>query len=124
MTMCPILDFANHTNHLPHTYPRPSQAELRNQAPSNSIGEDFVLLSPKDKTLSPGEEVFLKYGAHSNQTLFTEYGFINHLDTEALRDGRVDCEADVLWRMRRFFAKRGNIGKWMEELLRREGYWG
>lgn len=122
--MCPILDFANHTNNLPHTYPEPSRAEIWDQSPSNGFGDDFVLLSPKDKTLYPGEEVFLKYGAHSNRTLFTEYGFINNLDTDGLANSRLDCEADIAWRMLRFFAKRGNIGAWMEELLRSTNYWG
>lgn len=122
--MCPILDFANHTNRLPHTYPQPSRAEVWDQAPSRTIGDDFVLLSPKDKTLQPGEEVFLKYGAHSNRILFTDYGFVNELDSNALEDGRIECEADILWRTLRFFAKRGSVGKWMEELLRTEGYWG
>ncbi|KXN82099.1 Ribosomal N-lysine methyltransferase set11 [Leucoagaricus sp. SymC.cos] len=122
MTMCPILDFANHTNHLPHTYPQPSNAEVWDQAPASTYGDDFALLSPKDKTLFPGEEVFLKYGAHSNRTLFTEYGFVNELDPDALE--QLDCEADITWRMLRFFAKRGNIGVWMEELLRSANYWG
>ncbi len=124
MTMCPILDFANHTNHLPYAFPQPSSAEVLDQAPTKYTGDDFILLSPKDKILYPGEEIFLKYGAHSNRTLFTEYGFVNYLSTDALKDGRIDCEADVQWRALRLFAKRGNIGKWMEDLLRREGYWG
>lgn len=124
MTMCPILDFANHTDHLLPAFPQPSYAEISDQAPSQSTGEDFILLSPKDKTLYPGEEVFLKYGAHSNRTLFTEYGFVNYLSTDTLENGSIDCEADVQWRTLRLFAKRGSIGKWMEDLLRKEGYWG
>ncbi|KAJ3571884.1 hypothetical protein NP233_g3456 [Leucocoprinus birnbaumii] len=124
MTMCPILDFANHTDDLPHTSPEPTRAEIWNQAPSKAFGDDFVLLSPSNKTLQPGEEVFLKYGAHSNRKLFTEYGFINDLDLGSLESGNMECEADITWRMLRFFTKRGNIGTWMEELLKNTNYWG
>jgi hypothetical protein len=122
--MCPILDFANHTSNLPHTYPEPSRAEIWDQPPSAAFGDDFVLLSPRDKTLNPGEQVFLKYGAHSNRMLFTEYGFTDELDPAALENDRLDCEADIAWRMLRLFAKRGNIGTWMEEILKSANYWG
>lgn len=123
MTMCPILEFANHTNHSEHMYPQLSHAELCDQAPSKFAGDDFVLLSPKEKTLHPGEEVFLKYGAHSSRTLFVEYGFINKVDSNTLKGSSVDCEADLLWHVSTLFEKRGIVGKWMEELLRTTRYW-
>lgn len=124
MTMCPILDFANHTKRSEHTYPQLSHAEFWDQAPSKIIGDDFVLLSPKEKTLHPGEEVFLKYGAHSNRTLFVEYGFIDKVESNILESNSIDCEADLLWHVSTLFGKRGAVGKWMEELLRTKGYWG
>jgi len=117
--MCPILDFANHTNN-----PEPCKAELYDQAFPRASGDDLVLLSPKDKSIYPGEEVFLKYGAHSNRTLFTEYGFVGNTDLDALGSGQLNCEADITWRILRLFASRGVMGTYMEQLLRSAGYWG
>lgn len=124
MTMCPILDFANHSNQPEHTYPQLSHAEVWDQAPSKSMGDDFVLLSPKERTSNAREEVFLRYGPHPNRTLFVEYGFVRGIDSNTLENNSLDCEADLLWHISALFAKRGIVGKWMEELLRTEGYWG
>jgi len=122
--MCPILDFANHTSDLPHTYPELCKAELCDQAFPHASGDDLVLLSPKDRSIYPGEEVLLKYGAHSNRTLFTEYGFVGNIDLDALENGQLNCEADITWRILRLFASRGVMGTCMEQLLRSAGYWG
>ncbi|XP_006458144.1 hypothetical protein AGABI2DRAFT_199465 [Agaricus bisporus var. bisporus H97] len=124
MTMCPILDFANHSNQPEHTYPQLSHAEVWDQAPSKSMGDDFVLLSPKERTSSAREEVFLRYGPHPNRTLFVEYGFVRGTGSNTLENNSLDCEADLLRHISALFAKRGIVGKWMEELLRTEGYWG
>lgn len=35
-----------------------------------------TLLSPGDCTLERGQQVYLRYGAHSISTLFVEYGFV------------------------------------------------
>ena len=120
--MCPILDFANHTSDLSHTYPEP--CKLCDQAFPHASSDDLVLLSPKDRSIYPGEEVFIKYGAHSNRTLFTEYGFVGNIDLDALESGQLDCEANITWRILRLFNSRGIMGTCMEQLLRSAGYWG
>lgn len=122
MTLCPILDFANHSPRPPYTIPKPIQAELRDTAPSSkkTFGENFVLLSPST-TITPSDtELFLKYGAHSNSTLFTEYGFMTDLSV----GGRAGGEAELDGIIAALFNSRGSLGSWMKEILVVEGYWG
>ena len=122
MTLCPILDFANHTPTPPFMMPQATRAEIWDTGPSKrrKYGEDFVLLSPSTTSTPANEEMFLRYGAHSNATLFAEYGFVNHFDGEQ-KDGlelEVDKEVEAL------FSSRGAVGSWMREVLLDEGYWG
>ncbi|KAK0483605.1 hypothetical protein IW261DRAFT_967429 [Armillaria novae-zelandiae] len=120
-TMCPVLDFANHSAHLPHMSPRPSNADKLNVPPRQRFGEDMVFISPVDKHLDVDEEIFLKYGAHSNRTLFVEYGFVLPISSEALICGEVDGEVDVFDFMESLLTNKGNH---LQELLNRENYWG
>ncbi|KAJ7774807.1 hypothetical protein B0H16DRAFT_1508485 [Mycena metata] len=75
LTLCPILDFANHTVAGPCMTLRLSDAERSNTAPIPRLGDPLTLLSP-DTPTKPGEELYLTYGAHPNRTLFVEYGFV------------------------------------------------
>ncbi|KAK0228519.1 hypothetical protein IW262DRAFT_1490536 [Armillaria fumosa] len=120
-TMCPVLDFANHSAHLPHMSPRPSNADKLNVPPRQRFGEDMIFISPADKHLDVNEEIFLKYGAHSNRTLFVEYGFVLPISSEALICGEVDGEVDVFDFMESLLTNKGNH---LQELLDRENYWG
>lgn len=117
MTLCPILDFANHTAHPPYTLPKGSPADIWSMAPpmKHKIGHDFTLLSPSDLVTSTDIELFLKYGSHPNSTLFTEYGFV-----EATGEGEVilDSAVEALFKMR------GQVGLWMKDILIAERYWG
>ena len=85
-----------------------------------------MLLSPGDRATDGGCELFLKYGAHANRTLFVEYGFVNALDTL----DRNDSEGGELWEVdaqdvvEKLFADRGSVGEQMKATLEDEGYWG
>jgi len=60
-SLCPIVDLANH--HFDD-----ERATTDNPIPS--------FPSPSGSQLKKGDEVFLKYGAHSNRFLFQHYGFV------------------------------------------------
>ena len=128
MTLCPILDFANHTTRAPYTTPKPTNAEIWNTGPlgKGKYGDNFILLSPSETTL-PNEELFLRYGAHPNSTLFTEYGFVNiskPYDGAHDSDDYHDPQIELAGAIESLFTKRGAIGAWLQEKLDAEGYWG
>jgi len=67
--------------------------------------------------LKEGDEVFLKYGAHSNITLFTEYGFIE-------KDSQDGGQVDIQDYMESLFDNISELGDWMKEELHLNHYWG
>ncbi|KAI5124551.1 hypothetical protein M0805_003073 [Coniferiporia weirii] len=71
LTLCPIIDFANHatSDFLPQVSPRKTSEDALAKP------RDFVFLTP-GRAVDEGEEVYLKYGSHCNRTLFAEYGFV------------------------------------------------
>jgi len=117
MTLCPILDFANHTTNPPYTLPQASPADIWNIAPpgKHKFGHDFTLLSPSVLVTSPDAELSLKYGSHPNSTLFTEYGFV-----EPTNEGEIMLDSAV----EALFKLRGHVGLWMKDILVAERYWG
>ena len=115
LTMCPILDFANHTTSSPTVVPQASSADIWDMAPPRHSSEGITLLSPREKTVEEGEELHLRYGFHSNQFLFTEYGFA----TESER-GCIDITPAI----EELLNERGKVGQWLKERLQEEGYWG
>ncbi|KAJ6630784.1 hypothetical protein B0H10DRAFT_2160174 [Mycena sp. CBHHK59/15] len=118
LTLCPILDFANHRVDGPCMKPRPSDADLHNASPIPRLGDAFTLLSP-DTPTDCGEEMHLTYGAHPNRTLFVEYGFI-----VAHKHNRPRGEVDVQDIVEGRFKEKGNEGRAKESILRETGYWG
>ncbi|KDR81593.1 hypothetical protein GALMADRAFT_239640 [Galerina marginata CBS 339.88] len=126
MTLCPILDFANHTTTPPYTLPQATHAELWDTGPSTKrkFGDDFVLLSPSTASSSRGGELFLRYGAHSNATLFAEYGFVNLPSPEWTHDEASGGEVELGHLVEDLFRGRAEVGSWMKEVLVEEGYWG
>jgi len=126
ITLCPILDFANHSARPPYTIPRATQAELWDTTPSHKrkFGKNFVLLSPSMTTTPHNKELFLKYGAHSNSTLFTEYGFVADYNVEGPVPEASRGEVELDGVIKAFFDKRGLLGSWMRGILVTEGYWG
>ncbi|PPQ81158.1 hypothetical protein CVT24_007942 [Panaeolus cyanescens] len=112
-----LSNFANHALEVPTVYPQPTRGEIWNTGPSTKrkYGEDFTLLAPSTQATKPQDELYLKYGSHSNSTLFTEYGFVL---------ARTDSEIEVVDLVEDLFEKRGAVGTWMKEVLTGEGYWG
>ncbi|KAJ7273695.1 hypothetical protein B0H12DRAFT_1090656 [Mycena haematopus] len=116
--MCPILDLANHTVAGPSMIPRLSDAERANAPPIPRLGDPLTLLSPATATKS-GEELHLTYGAHSNKTLFVEYGFVVPCTPDDPR-----AEVDVQDIVEPLFEHQGNDGAVKKKMLQDSGYWG
>ena len=126
MTLCPILDFSNHTYMENSLHPRATRTDLWNSGLSSSskrhFGEDFVLLSPSDATVNAGEQLFLRYGMHANSTLFAEYGFVNVVDWSNL-DHNFSGEVEVDHFVKTLFERKEAVGEWAKNILIEEGYW-
>lgn len=93
-------------------------------APLKTIARGFTILAPSGATTNAGDELYLTYGAHSNRTLFVDYGFVNEISEEILLRGDVHGESDVEHAIECLFKARGKLGTWMQEVLSNEGYWG
>ncbi|KAJ7582731.1 hypothetical protein C8J56DRAFT_792317 [Mycena floridula] len=116
LTLCPILDFANHTSTLAVMVPEPSHAEIWNIAPRSQFGDDFTLLSPPNVAVPKDSEMYLTYGAHSNRTLFVEYGFVEDI----FRNGSLHGEVDMQRLVEPLFDEKPEL----KEILVAAGYWG
>ena len=121
MTLCPILDFANHTT---ESTPLLTPRDVTNVAPGKKGREDLTFLSPEDTWASHGQELFLKYGSHSNCTLFVEYGFLTRATERELLEGIAQADVDVGQAVERLIEGKGNLGVRMKDWLEAEGYWG
>ncbi|KAF8514077.1 hypothetical protein JB92DRAFT_2920908 [Gautieria morchelliformis] len=102
LTLCPLLDLANHTSSSAHASPRTPIP---------------TFYSPSTSQLNKGDEVYLRYGPHSNVTLFTEYGFVEENPSNG---GQLDV-SDILELL---FRKKGPLGAWMKTALEATNYWG
>ena len=67
--------------------------------------------------MKKGDEVYLRYGPHSNITLFTEYGFVD-------RDSKNGGQADVQDILETLFRHKGTTGEIMKATLESANYWG
>lgn len=120
LTLGPIIDLANYT-----ADPELSCKFGRIERPATSASLSF--LSTPNQALKKDDEVFLKYGYHSNSVLFSEYGFVMQPEERGV-EGEV-CVDDILEPM---FEKPGewmkealkNHGEWMKETLKKHKYWG
>lgn len=124
LTLCPILDFANHTYKEKFAYPGTTRAEMFDRGPSTTrkFGENFVLLSPSTSTVVAGEQLFLRYGMHANSTLFADYGFVNVVDWHNLPES-FPAEVEIDSFLEPLFERRGELGAFMKKILLEEGYW-
>ncbi|KAF9227942.1 SET domain-containing protein [Gyrodon lividus] len=121
VTMCPILDFANHTPHTSQMFHVPSNADIWNAAPVKPIGDGLKFTSPETVMIEEGDEIHLIYGSHSNKTLFVEYGFVNVFHEHGPHlSGEVDVQdvaEDIIFECLR-------LGEIVKDVLLAEGYWG
>ncbi|KIY61738.1 SET domain-containing protein [Cylindrobasidium torrendii FP15055 ss-10] len=113
LTMCPILDTANHSPYIPSMIPRTVGTPIR----------AMKFLSPANAGLSAGQEIFLKYGAHANRTLFVEYGFVNPMSEDTIQQGHADAEVDLFSILEEIFRTSGTYEA-LKGLLDEHGYWG
>ena len=123
LTLCPILDFANHSSILPSVIPRASTTDIWDM-PLKKRGEPFTLMSPSNVPKKAGDELYLRYGFHTNQFLFVEYGFGNPVSEKGVLSGEEQASVDITPVIEEWFTNRGEVGQWMRERLVEEGYWG
>ncbi|KAJ3744654.1 hypothetical protein DFH05DRAFT_1490268 [Lentinula detonsa] len=117
ITLCPILDFANHSSHLPcMSPPLPGETYLR-----PNMYRNFSLLSPSESSVDADSELHLKYGAHCNRVLFVEYGFV--LSMDSIPEDQRALEVNVDGIVEAFFDEKGETGAWMKGVLSSENYW-
>lgn len=121
LTMCPILDFANHSPVQANMTPVPSNTKIWNAAPVNPIGDGLKFTSPDNVKIEENDEILLTYGSHSNRTLFVEYGFVNLLSkNRPFPSGEVDVQ-DLA---EKYVFADVQLGEAVRVILVAEGYWG
>ncbi|KAG6376134.1 hypothetical protein JVT61DRAFT_2108 [Boletus reticuloceps] len=121
LTMCPILDFANHTRGQAHLIPVPSTSDIWNAAPVNLIGDGLKVISPDDVKIEENDEILLTYGLHSNKTLFVEYGFVNPMSKDGPSPGG---EVDVQDLIEKYVFTDVRLVEAVRVILVTGGYWG
>jgi hypothetical protein len=120
MTLCPLLDFLNHTNLARRSVTLANAAYRRPR--------DMTLTTPAT-VFDAGEELYLKYGSHPNRTLFVEYGFIiggkelpatDELELDApLLEADIQTEIEDLLHL-----LPSSQFELIKTTLEKEGYWG
>jgi hypothetical protein len=123
ITLCPILDFANHTTNGRCMSPSSNQSVVRAGPGQEWLQEGITFLSPHDSTVSEGQELYLTYGWHCNRILFVEYGFVN-IPLEPTSRIHFGGEIDIQDIIERLLEAKGHAGMWMQAKLIEEGYWG
>ena len=83
-----------------------------------------MFLASSEVPIQKDDELFLRYGAHSNSRLFVEYGFVNVWTPRQCETGTFSGEAEVQDVMQSLFASRGDLGDHAKNILEQEGYWG
>lgn len=121
LTMCPILDFANHTPDQAHMTLLPTNSGVWNAAPVNSIGDGLKFVSSNNMKIEENDEVLLTYGLHSNKTLFVEYGFVNVFSNNGPSPSG---EVDVQDLVEKYIFVDIRLGEAVRIILVDEGYWG
>lgn len=128
LTLCPVLDFANHAPADTHIVPvLPSSIfppTPGSKSRSMGLGGDFMFLASSETPINKDEELFLEYGSHANRTLFVEYGFVNLWREGQCSDGTFCGEIDVQDIVEDLFNSKGAVGRSMKQVLEEEGYWG
>ncbi|KAG8987919.1 hypothetical protein FRB95_010755 [Tulasnella sp. JGI-2019a] len=116
LTLCPIIDFANHT----------IKEELTAQVIRN--GNSALEFFSAGTAMKKGDEIFLRYGNHNNAVLLAEYGFtisrseqpsklaVGENDTVDGGEINVDDVIEMLFEEK--------SGQWRKDILKSRGYWG
>ncbi|TFY72697.1 hypothetical protein EVG20_g295 [Dentipellis fragilis] len=117
LSMCPVFDLANHAWQNPTMEPK-----NRNEGFGRKMS-DLTCTSGKT-AVARDEELCITYGAHSNGFLLAEYGFINNVSEDDISTGAYPGEVNVQDLVEELFAKRGQLGAEMKEVLEAESYWG
>lgn len=124
MSLCPVFDFANHAWYRPTMEPlRAGKTENWQRSPSRKGNLDLVCVSC-DRGIAQDQEVTLRYGWHSNRTLFVEYGFVNAIKSEELMSGVYPGEVNVQDIVTDLFDQQGDAGTFVKKTLDVEGYLG
>lgn len=124
LTMCPILDFANHTNTSRHMYPVPIDFRALSTLPKSSKKKGQLAFISHREVIKEGEEVFLCYGAHANRTFFVEYGFVNDLPESMGNSDEYNGEVDLQDIVEKLFIEKCSHSAWLRGVLEDNGYWG
>ncbi|KAG8863082.1 hypothetical protein FRB96_009262 [Tulasnella sp. 330] len=116
LTLCPIIDFANHTID-----------EVGSSQVTRNDDGSLDLTSP-NTDLRQGQEIFLRYSSHSNAVLLAEYGFaiprskkpskVSEGDDDAVDGGEINVD-DLIKALLEH-----KDGLWRKEMLESRGYWG
>ncbi|KAH9946169.1 SET domain-containing protein [Epithele typhae] len=120
LTLCPVLDFANHSHGRTHIYPV-IDSDIWSTVTMKTT-ESFIFLGSSQSRIAEGQELYLQYGGHSNAFLFAEYGFVNSVNAEDMHEGypgEVDVE-EILAPMLAEKSPRTSL----RSVLEAEGYWG
>lgn len=83
-----------------------------------------MFIASSEKPIQTDDELFLRYGSHSNQVLFVEYGFVNLWKEGACQKGKFNGEVDVQDAVEELVSAKGSTGEVLKEILEEEGYWG
>ncbi|KAH9951338.1 SET domain-containing protein [Amylocystis lapponica] len=122
LTLCPILDFANHSESHSHIMPVFTSEDMGG-TPRRAYMGDYSFVSCSGSNIVQDQELFLRYGERPNRTLFVEYAFVNRFPVDAISKGdfRGDMDVqDILEHMLLIHP----LGSQMKRILEDEGYWG
>ncbi|KAG8906054.1 hypothetical protein FRB99_007711 [Tulasnella sp. 403] len=110
LTLCPIIDFANHTI----IHRRAAQV-------TRKANGSLVLRSPPQE-MKKGEEILLHYNSNSNATLFAEYGFVIPRPTVEDDDMIPGADINVDDIVESLFTDQEGMCK--KGIIESRGYWG
>ena len=120
-TLCPLLDFANHSHGKTYIFPV-IDSEIW-EFVAKKTPKHYLFYGPSQDTISHGQELYLQYGAHANSFLFSEYGFVNNISPGAVVSGAYPGEVDVQELVEALFTAHAS-GSQLRAALESEGYWG
>ncbi|KAJ9480289.1 Ribosomal lysine N-methyltransferase 2 [Pseudozyma hubeiensis] len=139
-TLAPLLDMANHTSDpaLECKVIHAPDGGFRLLAPSREVAQK-PRSDDNGHVAKAGDECFITYGPHSNESLLSEYGFVLPAQLTFAEDVGNDAaisEVNSCWRGSRYvdvlmdqhvdrlFRTQGADGETKIELLQNRGYWG